>query len=356
MHHATARSAIARILAGSGFGVQAIALVHAARLHEDASCPAGLSDAILSRCLALPGDAATPYTHPLNQLAAPGDAAGLCQQLIPAIIAQRGDPSVAIASLEALSALWPHAGADERLLLRTRLLDSLGAARAPDDSVLTTFQLREWQKRIPTHYGVQTPSVASLRGLLDAPDALAAYLLLAEHLGMTVELETLCWVFGSISIQMIQTRHDRAGHLVHAVQGAAACERLVPLLPAESLVTVISQLTHRLWWLHAKGGLHRIRQSIDQSQRPYRQAVLTGDITLAQRAARVAAQDAQQFWTETWRLVDSVGLSRPTDLPRLLALLDCARWRADDGAVVADDAAAIAATLTDLAYQSSPAH
>ncbi len=355
MHHATARSAIARILAGSGFGVHAVALVHAARLHDDPSCPAVLSETVLERCLALPGDVAAPYTHPLNQLAAPGDAAGLCQQLIPAIIAQRGDPGLAMAALEALSALWPHAGADERPLLRTRLLDSLGAARIPEESALTTFQLRDWQKRVPTHYGVQTPSVASLRGLLDAPDALAAYLLLAEHLGMTVELETLCWVFGSISIQVMQVRHDRAGHLVHALQGAAACERLVPSLPAETLVTVISQLAHRLWWLNAKGGLHRVRLSIDQTQRPYRQAVLTGDITLAQRAARVSAQDAQRFWTETWHLVSEVGLPRAADLPRLLALLDSARWRAEDGAVVADDAAAIAATLTDLAYRSNAA-
>lgn len=352
MHHATARPAIARILAGSGFAETALALTLAVRLHEDPDCPEALRGRISERCLALEPDQAPPYVHPLNQQPVPEDEAGLCQQMVPALIAHPADTALSAASLWALAQLWPHVAADERPVLRTRLLNSMAMRRGDPAAALTAFQLREWQKQVPTHYGTLTPSVSSLRGVLDSADPLAAYLLLAEHLGMAVDLETLCWVQGSLAIHLLQGHHDRGGRLAAIVLGAAACERMVPHCNAEALVTVISQLNHRIWWLRAHGRLHPVRQSIDHTQRPFGPAIATGDITLAQRAARtLTAQQPGRFWHEAWREVGERLPAGRTDLLRVLTLIDAARWRSDGGAVSADDAGAIAATLGDIAYR-----
>lgn len=352
MHHPTARLIIARILAGSGLAGNATALVLACRLHDDPDCPEELRRTILDRCLAAQTDDAAPYTHPLNQQPVPEDVSGLCEQLVPALIAHPADQAMNAAALWGLVQLWPHCGAEERPLLRTRLLNGITARRGPAEAALTSFQLREWQKKVPTHYGTMTPSVASLRGVLDSEDALAAYLLLAEHLGMQVDLETLCWVLGSLSVHLLHENHDNHGELAGLLIGTTACERLVPLVPSEALVTVISQLNHRLWWLRAHSGLTPIRKSLDQSQRPFAPAIATGDITLAQRAARtLVSQQPSAFWGAVWQ---AVGEWLPDDQPallRLLTILDAARWRADDGAVALEDASAIAAMLAELAWR-----
>ena len=355
MHHATARLAIARILTGSGLAGNATALVLACRLHDDPDCPDELRRSILERCLAAEPDAAAAFSHPLNQQAVPEDEAGLCAQLIPALIAHPADQALNATALWSLVQLWPHCGADERPLLRTRLLNGIAARRGDDAAALTSFQLREWQKKVPTHYGTLTPSVASLRGVITSDDALAAYLLLAEHLGMQVDLETLCWVLGSLTVHLLHENHDFRGELAGLLIGTTTCERLVPLVPTEAMVTVISQLNHRLWWLHAHGRLRPIRKSLDQSQRPFAPAIATGDITLAQRAARtLVSQQPGAFWGAAWQ---AVGEWLPTDQPsllRLLTVLDSARWRADDGTVSMDDASAIAAMLAELAWQRLP--
>jgi hypothetical protein len=352
VHHATARLAIARILTGSGFAEGATALVLACRLHDDADCPEALRLAILERCLAADPDHAPAYALPLNQQPVPADERGLCTQLAPALIAHPANQALNATALWSLVQLWPHCGGDERALLRTSLLNSVTSRRAHEDSFLTSFQLREWQKKVPTQYGTLTPSVASLRGMLDTDNALAAYLLLAEHLGMQVDLETLCWVLGTLTVQLQHHDHDLHGQLAGMLLGATSCERLVPLVPTEALVTVISQLSHRLWWLRAHGGLRRIRTSLDQSQRPFGPAIATGDITLAQRAARtVASQQPRMFWSLAWAAVGEWLPQEQTSMLRLLTAMDAGRWRAEDGAVSIDDASAIAAVLAELAWQ-----
>ncbi len=355
MHHATARLAIARILTGSGFAESATALVLAGRLHDDADCPEPLRRTILDRCLAADPDRAPAYTLPLNQQPVPPDENGLCAQLVPALIAHPADQAMNATALWSLVQLWPHCGGDERALLRTSLLNSITNRRGAEGSFITSFQLREWQKKVPTHYGTLTPSVTSLRGVLETNDPLAAYLLLAEHLGMQVDLETLCWVLGTLTVQLQHHDHDQHGQLASMLLGATACERLVPLVPAEALVTVISQLNHRLWWLRAHGGLRRIRTSLDQTQRPFGPAIATGDITLAQRAARtIASQQPGLFWQAAWAAVGEWLPQDQTGMLRLLTAMDAARWRADDGTVASDDASAIASVLATLAWQRRP--
>jgi len=271
------------------------------------------------------------------------------------LIAHPADQAMNATALWCLVQLWPHCGTDQRPLLRTNLLNSLTARRSPEAAAVNTFQLREWQKKVPTQFGMTTPSMASLRGVLDTDNPLAAYLLLAEHLGMEVDLETLCWVLGSLSVQLLHDRHDRHGQLAAMLLGTTACERLVPLVPAEMLVTVISQVAHRLWWLSAHGGLRPIRKSLDQSQRPFGPAIATGDITLAQRAGRtMASQQPGLFWSATWHAVGEWMPQDPLSMLRLLSVIDAARWRSSDKVVTVDDASAIAAVLAELAWLRQP--
>jgi len=351
VHHATARLALGRILAGSGFGDTTTGLVLACRLHDDQGCPEDLRRGILERCLAAPPDEAPPYAHPLNQQPIPEDERALASQLLPALIAHPANQAKNTTALWCLVELWPHCGADERPLLRTRLLNGIAAQREDEASFITTFQLRDWQKRVPTHYGTLTPSMASLRGILDAETPLAAYLLFAEHLGMEVDLQTLCWVLGSLTVHLQHELHDLRGELAALLLGTAACERLVPLVPSEGMVTVLSQLAHRLWWLARHAHLRPIRKSLDQTQRPFTSAVATGDITLAQRAARtLASQQGHLFWGQAWSAVEQWMPKDRTVLLRLLSVLDSARWRAHDDAISVDDVSAIAALLAEMAW------
>lgn len=351
MHHAIARQVVARVLAGNGFAGATVAMVLACRLHDDPDCPETLRRTILERALAMPPDQAPAYTNPLNQQAVPEDEASLCAQLVPALIASPADPALGATTLWCLVQLWPHCGNDERPLLRTRLLNGLAARRGDEAAALSTFQLRDWQKRVPTHYGTLNPSVASLRGVMEAPGALEAYLLFAEHLGMEVDLETLCWVLGSLAMQQLQERHDLHGELAGVLLGTTACERLVPQVPSEAMVTLLSQLNHRQWWLRHHGRARPIRKSLDQSHRPFGPAIASGDITLAQRAARiVASQQPGHFWSQVWAAVGEWLPTQPTGLLRLLAVLDGARWRAHDGGIVLDDASAVAAVLAEMAW------
>lgn len=356
MHHTAARSAIARILTGSGFARSAVEAVLLARLPDDPHCPEGLRSRLAGLDDQRETDAAPPYTSPLNQQPVPERASDMCVQVMPALLANPADPGQALASLWALAELWPHVAGDERAVLRSQLLNSLAARRCEPEAALTVFQLREWQKKVPTQYGAASPNAASLGGILRAEEPLQAYLLLAEHLGMAVDLETLCWVVGTLSVQLGLTHHDRAGHIADLLAGAAALERLVPLVPAELLVTAISQLVHRMWWLSARRRLHAIRQSIDATQRPLRPAIETGDITQAQRAARtLASLRPDGGASELWLAVDELLPLPARGLGRVLRLMDAARWRAEDGRIATDDAALIAGSLADLRWQRARA-
>lgn len=352
MLHTTARRTIERILAGTGFGQQTIAMVSAASLTEDAGCPEPVCTALFEACLRLPPDGAAACTHPINQQPTPEDAAGLCRQLAPVVVAHPHDPALGASALHALMRLWPHCSGAERPLLRTRLINTLAGGIAGGAASLTVLELREWQRNVHTHHGAEPPSVANLRSILNAPDALNAYLALADHLGMAVELETLCWVLGSLAVQLLLGHHDPDCRLAALLHGLSACERLVPHAPADALVTLVSQINHRMWWLHRHGRMQAIRHSLDQTSRPYAFAVATGDITLAQRAARAeVVQGAARFWAETWRLVETHAVPVPAVLVRVLAVVDAARARNQDGAVSVDDAGVIAATLADIIYR-----
>ncbi|MEK7411743.1 MAG: hypothetical protein AAB263_00330 [Planctomycetota bacterium] len=356
MHHPTARLVISHLVGGDAFAVQAVALVQSARLFEDdAAVPAPIRQQVLETCLKLPPDQAPAYAHPANQQPVPANEAGLSAQIVPIISSLPVDPALAIGHLWALTQLWPHVAADERPLLRARLINGLAAQRINQSALLSPIQLRQYQRQVPTQFGEQRPSVAALRGMLDAKEPLAAYCQLAEHLGMTNELETLCWVLGSLNVQQMQSYHDRHGLLAQTLFGTTACERLAKHIPIDFLLKLISQIAHRMWWTRNRGGLQPVITSLDQIQPPFRVAVNTGDITLAQRAARkLSAQQPAKFWDECWLLVRDLCLQNGADLCPVLTVLDATRWRAGDGIPSGDDAAAVATMFADCTWHHRP--
>jgi hypothetical protein len=354
MLHATARQAIARALQGEGFAVAAWMLAGAGALEGCHDLPDELRRGILARALMAVPDDASPYVGPLTQAPLPGTAAQLAIQLAPAIAALPAEPARAPALLWALCELWPHASSDERPLLRTRLLNTLAADRPDPASTVSVLDLRAWQKRVPTGYGTQAPSVSSLRGMLQAEDPLAAYLVLAEHLGLETRPETVCWVLGSLVVRLLRGLHDRDDLLIEALAGSVALERLCALVPPEIQLTLISQLGHRIWWLRNRAGLRPIRESLDQATRPLAAAILSGDITIAQRAVQVASGDPLRLWRDCWAVASERLIDHDRDLRGVLLVMDAVRFRTGDGVVASDDAAALGAVLAGIAWKQRP--
>lgn len=343
---------IVRALAGSGFASRAVALTLAAELAEPRSaCPPALRAAIEERLRRAEPDAAPPYAHPFNQQPLPADAAALAAHLVPALIAHPSSPGVQLSALWALLRLWPHAAADERARLRTAFLNSCCHLRCPDEAKLTTLQLRQWQKDIPTQMGMEPPSLGALREALDQPQAFAAYLRFVEHLGLQPDLEALCWALGSLAAVQLSEWHDEGGELAALLFATTAIERLLPALSVDAAIILLTQLFHRLWWLRHRGGLRAIRRSLDGSLRPFAAAVASGDCTLAQRAARaLVSQHPEGFWPACWPVLASWLPEGADDLGRLLLVLAALRWRTGEEALGHDDAAALATLLAELAW------
>ncbi|MBA3685215.1 MAG: hypothetical protein H0W72_08245 [Planctomycetes bacterium] len=352
MHHASARTAITRILAGEGFGEQALALVHAACLSSIPGFDEALHDTMLARSLAMASDAAGE-TAGAPALAVPTTPEELCTRLAPAIAANPAQIGLQLACLHALAELWPHVASHERPRLLQRFLASAASRQAPTASMVTVAQLRNWARDLPTCSGDVRPSVASLKGLLNESQPNLAYRILAEHLGCEMDLATLSWVLGALGVQVLLQVRDPAGIAAMTLAGTVASERLTGLVPPEIHAALVSQLAHQLWWCRNRAGLPQIRGCLDTTQRPFAEAISSGDITGAQRAARAASTRPEGFWTATWeQLSAAINLDDRAWL-RAVTIVTATAWRAGDAALAPDDAAAFGGVLADLRYHAS---
>ncbi|MCS6970480.1 MAG: hypothetical protein RMM29_06530 [Planctomycetota bacterium] len=353
MQHSAARGVVVRALSGSGFAQSAVAAVLCAELAEqkDSACPASVVAALASQVQRAAADLAPPQVHPLNQQSLPADQGALIAQLMPLLIAHPAAPAEQLAALWALSRLWSHTAVDERARLRTAFINSCLQWRCPPEAMLTTLQLRQWQKDMPTQFGSAAPSLARLRAALNEPQAFAAYLRFVEHIGLQPDLETLCWVLGSLVIVQLLEWHDDEGTLAHLVFATAALERWAPALPLDLTMTALTQLFHRLWWLRHHGNLRAIRRSTDPSLRPFAAAVASGDLTLAQRAARaLISQRPESYWAAWWPTVAAWLPEATRDVLRLLLLSTAVRWRCGHDPPSHDDAAALATLVSEFAW------
>lgn len=356
MHHTSARSAISRILEGPGFGMRALALATAAGLGDADSQALALRQAALEQAALLDADpGAPPDPRPLA-LPLPASEAELCRQVMPVLIADPQDTGLGIALLGALAQLWPHVGSDERPAMRLRLFSGLAALRAPDGAGLPPGQLSAWQRDMPTSPGDSAPTVASLKNLLAQETPREAYRVIADHLGNAPDFPTLAWALGALTVQTRLQLHDPHNQILHVLAGTVALERLCAWAAPEHLASLTVQIAHQLWWCRHRAQLPPIRQCLDRATPSLAEGVATGDLTVAQRAARVAGKEAGSFWEATWQLLaERIAVRDPRWSVALIALTATA-WRTSADAISPDDAALVGTVLGDLAHRekSSP--
>lgn len=355
MHHTSARIAVSRILEGSGFGERALALATAAGLGDADHQSTALRQTALQQAALLEPD---PLANPdprLLILPLPANESELCRQIMPALIADPRNSGLSLALLAALVQLWPHVGSDERPLMRLRLLSGLAALRAPDGSGLPPSQLSAWQRDMPTSPGNSAPTVASLKSLLAQETPREAYQVIADHLGTTPDFPTLAWALGALTVQTRLQLHDPHNQLLHVLIGTAALEQLCAWAAPEHLASLTVQVAHQLWWCRHCATLTPIRQCLDRATPSLAEAVAAGDLTLAQRAARVAGKDAGSFWEASWLLLGERIAARDPCWSMAMIAIAATAWRTSADAISPDDAALVGTVLADGAYREKPA-
>ncbi len=350
MRHASARRIIARLLEGQGFGEQAISQALMATLQDREDCPDTLKQ-LLDHVDDLGTDMARPYIGRLNQEPIPRDQRDLCAQLAPTLIDHPDDTGLNLASLLALVQLWPHVSSDERPLVRLRFLNGLTSRTAPAGSFATREHLCAWQRGLPTAHGAEEPNLASLQALLVEETPERAYRCLAEHLDPRIDLPRIGHVIGALALTLLRQFHDREGLALHVLLGSVAIERLAEWAEPEHLATLVAQLAHQLWWSRQKAQLPPVLMCLDSTPLPLVDAVRSGDVTLAQRAARSASQNAAGFWEDAWQLLADSISRRDEHWPRALGMASAIAWRGGANTVSPDDAAALASVFADMAHQ-----
>jgi hypothetical protein len=352
MLHATAREAISRILAGDGFGDRAVAMTLAGSLTDVGVVPERLRQRAFARSLAMAPDrgAQLPFVPDEGRLAA--DDRELIDQLSPALAGVAGPASAQGSMLLALATLWPHVGGQERAGMRRRFLAGI-TALVPTGGEVTSAELRAWQRDLPTSSGSQTPNAASLALMLNEPDPRRAYHALADHLGASLDPTTLTWVLGGLAVQELIKRRDHEGGIVSCLLGTMALGRLAPRVATEHVAALISKIALQLWWWRHHGNLAPIRSCLDGAARPLAEAVRSGDITAAQRAARAVSADPRALWEELAQLIDDAAAWNDGRWLRALSVITVLAWRSGE-ALSPDDAAATATVLAGLVYQDKP--
>jgi hypothetical protein len=351
MRHPSARRIIIRLLQGQGFGEQAVAQDLMAALQEQGACPDSLAAQLAALTDELGTDSARPYQGPINQAAIPHDGRELCAQLLPAILDQPADIGLSLACLATVVELWPFVSSQERPLVRVRFMNGLLSRRADAGSQVAREQLRSWQRDLPTEMCPATPTMAGLQRLLSEVSAEGAYRCLAEHLDPRFDLRTLAHVLGTLAVAVLRQFHDRDGDVLHVLLGATGLERLCGSVDPELIATALAQLGHQLWWCRQRAHLPPIRTCIDPSQPGLRAAITSGDVTLAQRAARALSNTPSAFWTEVWALLEESLARRDEEWPRALSVVGTILYRSGTAAISPDDAAALAAVVTDMVHQ-----
>jgi hypothetical protein len=351
MHHTSARAAITSLLNAKGFGERGLALTLAAACGDADQQAVTLRQAALKRADAMTTGATRSYTGELLIAPVPADEVALCRQLCPVTIDLAKDVGLQLSCLAALVALWPHVAQHERGLMRQRFLDSLVNDQHPGEAVLTTAQLIAWQRERPTSQSEPHASVSTLKGLLQEGEAQNAYRVMADHLGINADLSTLAWVLGALTLQVRQRFHDPERRLLHVLLGTVACERLVAYAQPEHLATLLTQLGHQLWWCMHRARLAPVRTCIDPHTPDFAEAVASGNLTAAQRAARALGTDPAAFWEMAWKLVDERIHANDPHWYVALEMVLVAAWRTSTDAVSPDDAGAVGTVLADLAYR-----
>jgi len=350
MHHVRAREAISRILASDGFADRALAMTLAAELAEVPHLPAELRDRAFTRSLALAPDRGSLASYVTGE-SQPNQLRDLCDQVFPLLTRLPGSAGRHSATWYALATLWPHVGGQERPGMRRRFLAGTASLGNNVGGEVSLEQLRDWQRDLATQFNSDAPTLISLGLLLDESNQRRAYQLLADYLGANFAPATLCWVLGGLAVQELLHRRDRDGGLLYCLLGTMSLGRLASQMSNEHLATAISQIAMQLWWWRHQGNLSPVRSCLDGVPRPLGEAVRSGDITAAQRAARVVSANPAVLWKELAAILELALAWNDRLWLRGLSAMVALAWRSGD-TLSPDDAAATATVLADLSYQA----
>jgi len=357
MHHPSARRAISCILAGPGFDERAVALVLASGLDAIPGASEALKERALVRCEAMAADIGLGYTGPLRDEVVAEDGRSLFHQLSPIISAHPAQTGMQLACVDALRVLWPHVANHERNGMRTRFLATACTRTAPAASGVTLAELEAWQRDLPTSAGIDDePSIAGLQALLNENDPRRAYLVIADHLGCSFKPAQLAGVLGALAVQLLVTLRDREGWISQVLLGCQAIEHVADIARPERLATLLSQLAHQLWWCRQRARLQPVRVCLDSSVPPLIEALRSGDLSAAQRSARLASVQPERYWKHILALLEDTLDFNDRGWARSLRAVSTVAQRSR-GALPPDDAAALASVLADQVYQrqSTPA-
>ncbi len=351
MQHAWARQTITRLLEGSSLGVRAVVVANAAELHERIG--GAIAETLWGLAVVMPVDEAAPYTGPLNQQPIPADAADLLAQLVPIVVANASDTGLNLGLLAILSDLWPHVATEERPLIRVRFLNGLmerastlgNRGEVPRESVVTTAELRVWNRYMPTATG-DSGTAADLQRIFTAATAQEAYHLLADHLIGGMDPGTLARILGTLAMQTADQRRDPDGMLLLPLVGALAAERLSATCPPELYTVLLFQLAHQLWWCASRAGLLRRTGSEDQIV-DFTLEITKGNAVGVRRYARGLRLDEAGWWAALTPAACAVAARGPAHTQRAVLATWTLAMRSGNRVVAPDDAAAIAAILAD---------
>ncbi len=328
-----------------------MALVLASSLEVVPGVDEGLRERALARCEAMAADIGLGYTGPLHDEIVADDGRSLINQLAPLITAHPAQTGMQIACLDVLRQLWPHVANTERNGMRARFLATACRRTAPAESAVSLVDLESWQRDLPTSGGIEDePSVAGLQSLLREDEARRAYLVLAEHLGATFKPDKLAGVLGALAVQLSLNWRDRDGWVGQVLLGCHAAEGLSSAARPEHLATLLSQLAHQLWWCRRRAKLQPVRVCLDSSVPPLIEALRSGDLSAAQRSARLASAQPERFWKHIVALLDDALDFNDKGWARSLRAVVTIAQRVRD-ALPPDDAAGLASVLADLVYQ-----
>jgi hypothetical protein len=353
MNHGNARLAIGAILEGCGFDARARALVLAARFSGDSLCSRELGERLMNSAKALQADASRLEKAPKLHTPLPASGEELARELAPLIVEHPRSIAEQLIALDHITTLWPHANREERARLRLNWLGSMVARAAPPASTLSRSQLREWQRNLPTIQEEGTPCATVLAGMLKEAAPEKAYATLSLYLGANADLPTLSWTLGVLAERVLLHNFDPQGASVRLLAGTVACERLVDRLPPETLITLISQLNHSLWW-SAQQPRKDLRPSTATATASLMETVQDGDIYGAERAARKALGERSTFWAQVVDcLAHLIEMEHPAWVDALASVV-VIRYRGGRESLLSpDDAATIGAALAGAQYRAN---
>ena len=352
MRHGLARTALAAILDGPGFGPRALTILQAIRLDDSGLLAPERVSRLIDAAIDLGPDPAGDTEARIGGHPLPDSVRECAEQLTQLLTDHPSNVGLGLAQIQGVVELWPHANRRERLELRRLWFRSLVRMAAPSGSFATRQDLRDWQSRQPTIHDDETPTACTIAGMMDLGEAESAYHLLAAQLGPGTPVAKLCCVLGVLSQQTLLHHFDRHGLVQNALLGTCALGKLSTDLPLGHALVLMSQLGHRIWWCRKRAGLTPLEPGNADRQMGLAEAVRGADATAAQRAARLAAGDRERFWSQVGDLLmDQLDAGNP-HWPRALSAIDAVASRAGGNPPGPDDAAALGTALATVTWLS----